>query len=107
MQVRGCRALGVARDVVVEHLLGLLSLRVMGIETLNNAARAAGFAMAASDEPYEEARREAPVETQVDERIWQSQALVAAPSAEERHHKGEWLRSMLGLVWGRAPASPA
>jgi hypothetical protein len=78
----------------------------MGIETLNNAARAAGFAMAASDEPYEEAR-EGLVETQVDERIWQSQALVAAPSAEERHHKGEWLRSMLGLVWGRAPASPA
>jgi hypothetical protein len=79
----------------------------MGIETLNNAARAAGFAMAASDEPYEEARHDAPVGTQVDERVWQSQGLVAIPAAEERHHKGEWLRSMLGLVWGRAPASPA
>ena len=29
----------------------------MGMEALNNAARAAGFAMAACDEPYEELRR--------------------------------------------------
>ena len=79
----------------------------MGIETLNNAARAAGFAMAASDEPYADAPREAPVETQVDERVWQSQAFVAVPVVEERHPKAEWLRSMIGLVWGRAPVSPA
>ena len=35
----------------------------MGMETLNSAARAAGFAMAASDEPYEEVKTEVKVET--------------------------------------------
>ena len=75
----------------------------MEIETLNNAARAAGFAMAASDEPHEEPRGEA---RQPDDRASQSQALVPMHTALEQQPKGDWVRSMLGLVWGRTPASP-
>ena len=91
----------VVRDVPLEQDLGLLSLCVMEIETLNNAARAAGFAMAASDEPHEEPKRE----MRGDEGAWQSQALIPLHLAADQP-KGDWLRNMIDLVWGRAPASP-
>jgi len=76
----------------------------MGMETLNNAARAAGFAMAASDEPYEEVKTEVKVETTG----WRpSEAKMLTPGRLEGHHKaGDWLRTMLGLFGRRAPASP-
>ena len=76
----------------------------MGMETLNNAARAAGFAMAASDEPYEQVKAEGkPVPA------WRpSEALVLpAASLQAPHRSAEWLRSMLGFFGRRAPASPA
>jgi hypothetical protein len=77
----------------------------MGMETLNNAARAAGFAMAASDEPYEEVKTEAKVEATG----WRpSEAKMLAAGRLDGHHKaGDWFRTMLGLFGRRAPASPA
>ena len=77
----------------------------MGMETLNNAARAAGFAMAASDEPYEEVKTEVKVETTG----WRPSEAVMLTSAKlERPHKaGDWFRTVLGFVGRRAPASPA
>ena len=77
----------------------------MGMETLNSAARAAGFAMAASDEPYEEVKTEVKVETTA----WRpSEAVMLTASNVERPHKaGDWLRTMLGVFGRRAPASPA
>ena len=76
----------------------------MGIETLNSAARAAGFAMAASDEPYEQVKAE--TKTAVDWRP--SEAItLASPTLASPHKTADWLRSMLGLFGRRAPASPA
>jgi hypothetical protein len=77
----------------------------MGMETLNTAARAAGFAMAASDEPYEEAKAEATAEPTG----WRpTEAVMLTSMPIERHYRmGDWLRTMLGLFGRRAPASPA
>ncbi len=82
---------------------------VMGIEALNNAARAAGFAMAASEEPYGEVEvvlvEAAPAETQ-----WQPGKAVVlhdAPAPAALSRTGDWMRSMLGLFGRRAPASSA
>jgi hypothetical protein len=77
---------------------------VMGIEALNSAARAAGFAMAASEEPYAEVEVEVkPAETQSrpGEAVPRSEAAGIAPRV------GEWVRGMLGLFGRRAPASSA
>jgi len=75
----------------------------MGMETLNSAARAAGFAMAASDEPYEE------VKTEVKVTGWRpSEAVTLTKLGPAHPHKsGEWFRTMLSLLGLRAPASPA
>lgn len=77
----------------------------MGMETLNSAARAAGFAMAASDEPYEEVKTEVKLETTG----WRpSEAVTLAKTGPVRPNKsGEWFRTMLSLLGRRAPASPA
>jgi len=77
----------------------------MGMETLNNAARAAGFAMAASDEPYEEVKTEVKVEATG----WRpSEAVMLTPARLARPHKAsDWFRTMLGLFGRRTPASPA
>ena len=66
----------------------------MGMETLNSAARAAGFAMAASDEPYEEVKTEVKVETTA----WRpSEAvMLTAANLERPHRVGDWLRSHAG-----------
>jgi hypothetical protein len=70
----------------------------MGIENLNSAARAAGFAMAASDEPYEDRKPQAKVEQQ----DWRpTEAVLLTPATIERH----WFRAMLGFFGRRA--SPA
>ena len=76
----------------------------MGMETLNSAARAAGFAMAASDEPYEQVK----VETKAAADWRPSEAItLASPNLQAPHKTADWLRSMLGLFGRRAPASPA
>ena len=76
----------------------------MGIEALNSAARAAGFAMAASEEPYGEVKTEAgPAETQ-----WRPGEAVLLSEPERTGLRiGDWMRSMLGLFGRRAPASSA
>jgi hypothetical protein len=75
----------------------------MGMETLNSAARAAGFAMAASDEPYGE------VETGKYEAVgWHAPvAVLRAPAIQRPPRAGDWLRGMFSLFGRRAPASPA
>ncbi len=77
----------------------------MGMETLNSAARAAGFAMAASDEPYEEVKTEVKVETTG----WRPSeaAMLTSTNPTPSHKAGDWFRTMLGLFGRRAPASPA
>ena len=64
----------------------------MGMETLNSAARAAGFAMAASDEPYAQWR---PGEA----------ILLHAYPTQRKPGSGDWLKGVLGLFGRRA--SPA
>ena len=71
----------------------------MGMETLNTAARAAGFAMAGTEEIFEERKTE-PVPV--------SAGTALVPVAPMRPQgMMEWLRSYLGFLGGRAPASPA
>lgn len=75
----------------------------MGMETLNSAARAAGFAMAASDEPYE-----TPATVKVEAQGWRpSEAMMLTPAVARPSHAGAWFRGVLGLFGRRAPASPA
>ena len=71
----------------------------MGMEALNNAARAAGFAMAVSEEPVAESAGEAKPEQEA----WRAgQPMLTAakpgPSTIER------VRSFLGLFGRGAPA---
>ncbi len=76
----------------------------MGIETLNTAARAAGFAMATSDEVAEEKKAEAKVETE----SWRSgEAILLAPATSDAKavpSTADWLKSLLGMSGRRAPA---
>jgi len=78
----------------------------MGMETLNNAARAAGFAMAGTDEIYEEPKSQVtPVAAG-----WQTPEAVLPQDtamALRPQRTGDWLKSLLGLFGRRAPASPA
>jgi hypothetical protein len=71
------------------------------MEALNNAARAAGFAMAACDEPYEELRVEPkPAETQ-----WRPGEAVLPHGTEPGLRAVDWMRSLFGLFGRRAPAA--
>jgi hypothetical protein len=76
----------------------------MSIETLHTAARAAGFAMAASDEVAEEKQAEAKGETEG----WRSgeAVLLAAdtPAVKSVPSTAEWLKSLFGISGRRAPA---
>jgi hypothetical protein len=78
----------------------------MGIETLNTAAHAAGFAMAASDEVVQEGKSEAKAETE----SWRSgEAILLAPEAADDAEKSapstaDWLKGLLGMSGRRAPA---
>lgn len=77
----------------------------MSIETLNNAARAAGFAMAGPDEFSEENKPEAKPEPEAES--WragepvlsQQEKLQDAPKATAT----EWVKNLFGTL-GRAPA---
>ena len=73
----------------------------MGIEQLNNAAWAAGFAMASSEEDYQDGCTVVqPAEVQ-----WTpSQAILVRQGEVER---ADWLRALLGLLGRRARVSPA
>jgi hypothetical protein len=74
----------------------------MGIETLNTAAHAAGFAMAA-DEVAEDKKAEAEVETE----SWRSEAVLLAPDTAEGKavpSTADWLKSLFGMSGRRAPA---
>ena len=76
----------------------------MGMETLNSAARAAGFAMAASDEPYEQVNTQSQIETG----NWRpNEARLLIPENAGAPRTVEWFRTMLSLFGRRAPASPA
>jgi hypothetical protein len=78
----------------------------MGIEALNNAARAAGFAMAAPDDtPDEEVARKPALDTSW--RPAQAMGLLAPPSPVQVARPSqvtEWFRSMLGATGRGAPA---
>jgi hypothetical protein len=78
----------------------------MGIEALNNAARAAGFAMAAPDDtPEEEDARKPALETS-----WRPAAprgLLVAPAAVQVARPSQvtdWFKAMLGATGRGAPA---
>jgi hypothetical protein len=82
-------------------MLGRAGWCVMGIEQLNSAAWAAGFAMAACESDYDDGCAVVPpVETQ-----WTPgrAVMVREPDAE----RGDWLRALLGLLGRRARVSPA
>lgn len=74
---------------------------VMGIEQLNNAAWAAGFAMAAPESDYDDGCAVVqPVEAQ-----WApgQAVMVREPDVE----RVDWLRALLSLLGRRARVSPA
>jgi hypothetical protein len=74
----------------------------MGIEALNSAARAAGFAMATSEEPFDEVY---PGATQAVNTQWRpGEAMLVHEAPSER---GDWLKALLGLFGRRARVSPA
>ena len=71
----------------------------MGMETLNSAARAAGFAMAVSDETP------AMVEAKVEAQPWRSgEPVIVRRDEPARIAQPVWVRSLLNLLHGRAPA---
>lgn len=78
----------------------------MGMETLNSAARAAGYAMATSDELLNNSKAEAGTENEAwrpGEAIMPSQ--VAAPSGNALHAVTDWVKARVLSVFGRgAPA---
>ena len=85
---------------ILERLLGLVSLSVMGIENLNTAARAAGFAMASADE-------EAGPEIKVEARSETDASLLDLerdPAAKPEASSGDWFKSLFGVFGRGAPA---
>jgi hypothetical protein len=90
----------------VERTLGLQSFIVMSIETLNTAARAAGFAMAAPEGPDAHEKSDTP-----ESRQWQPGEAVLLHQADDliaagapaKVSIGEWVKGVLTLGRG-APA---
>jgi hypothetical protein len=77
----------------------------MGIEALNSAAWAAGFAMAGSEEAFEDTFEGTGATAKTVEARWTpgEAVLVREPTAE----KSDWLKALLGLFGRRARVSPA
>ena len=81
----------------------------MGMETLNSAARAAGFAMAVSDETQPDETQSA-VEPKTDAQSWRSgEPVLKHPVIVRRDEPARiaqpvWVKSLLNLLQGRAPA---
>lgn len=70
----------------------------MGMETLNSAARAAGFAMAVSDETP------AVVEAKAEAQSWRSgEPVLVHQTAPSKAALVVWLKSLSGLFHRRAP----
>jgi hypothetical protein len=86
-------------------LVGAESFGVMGIEALNNAARAAGFAMAAPDDTSdEEVVRKPAVDTS-----WRPSTAVSllgppAPQVARPSQVSDWFKAVLGATGRGAPA---
>ena len=77
----------------------------MGIEQLNSAAWAAGFAMAASEDDYQDGCVVVgPPEAQWTLQWTSGQAVMVRERDVERV---DWVRALLGLFGRRAPVSPA
>jgi len=76
----------------------------MSMETLNTAARAAGFAMATSDEGLQESKVEANLEAEA----WRSSEaallLQGSQEAAPKASAADWFKSLFGLSGRRAPA---
>jgi hypothetical protein len=85
---------------------GLRVLSAMSIETLNTAARAAGFAMATSDEASQESKAQAQPETEAwragEAILLEQEPQVAAPKAAPS--ATDWVKSLFGVLGRRAPA---
>ena len=78
----------------------------MSIETLNTAARAAGFAMATSDEASQESKAEAKPETETlasdEAMLLDQEPLGTQPKAA--FSATYWVKSLFGALGRRAPA---
>ncbi len=73
----------------------------MSMETLNTAARAAGFAMATSDEGSQESKVEAKLEAEA----WRSGEAIKDPQDTTRKASAvDWFKSLFGLLGRGAPA---
>ena len=73
----------------------------MGIEALNSAAWAAGFAMAGSEDAFEDTSATAKT---VETRWTPGEAVLVREPPRE---KSDWLKALLGLFGRRARVSPA
>jgi hypothetical protein len=75
----------------------------MSMETLNTAARAAGFAMAPSDDSSQDGK----IETKPEAETWRSEAILLPQGAQKAAPKAsaaDWFKSLFGLSGRRAPA---
>jgi hypothetical protein len=90
-----------ATKLQVERIPGRAGWCVMGIEQLNSAAWAAGFAMAACEEDY----RDGCTAVQPVEAPWTpGQAIMVRQPEMERT---DWVRALMGLFGRRDRVSPA
>jgi hypothetical protein len=75
----------------------------MGIETLYSAAHAAGFAMAAPEEAYEDLEAEVVAHMPMSpESRWQPSRSVLVH--ERANDRSDWIGLLLGLIGRRPPA---
>ena len=73
----------------------------MGMETLNNAARAAGFAMATSDELLNDSK----VEAKPESTAWRPGEAIMPTPGKTASTVTDWVKGRLYSVFGRgAPA---
>lgn len=87
----------------MEQRLGHAGWCVMGIETLYSAAHAAGFAMAAPEEAYEDLAAQAVVRTPSasPELRWQpSRGVLVHETPSDR---SDWIGMLLALIGRRPP----
>ncbi len=75
----------------------------MGIENLQNAARAAGFAMVDAEEPLTEAKRDVGETWLPKAALLQQEPKRESPIEKAQVSLGEWVKGVFGTT-GRAPA---
>jgi hypothetical protein len=90
-----------APNIGLELISGRAGWCVMGIERLNSAAHAAGFAMAGTEEAYEDLGAEPDGHLMAETR-WQPSRAVLVPGSPT--DATDWLSLLLGLFGRRAPA---